>query len=65
MKRASHHIFFCNSVHVDPNIALRETAEEPRLPSATRLLADWNGDLDEDTMEALTEALRPGRHEVS
>lgn len=63
MKRASHHIFFCNSVHSEPNLALHEDTDTP--PSATRLLADWNGDLDEDTMEALTEALRPGRHEVS
>jgi hypothetical protein len=65
MKRTGHHIVVCNSVHVQPTLVPREQ-EEPQLPpSPIRLLASWHGELDEDMLEALSEALRPRRHEVS
>ncbi len=65
MKRASHHILFCNSVHAEPAHLEAEKEDRCRPPSSIALLASWNGEMDEDTLEALTEALRPRPREIS
>jgi hypothetical protein len=58
MKRNQHHIRFANSIH-NPGPA---SAPEKSAPDKIwHSLLTWNTRLDEDTLEALTEALRPRR----
>jgi hypothetical protein len=58
MKRNQHRVRTCNSVHTSDPAPAAESAEANK---AWRHLLTWNTHLDEDTLEALTEALRPRR----
>ncbi len=57
MKRNQHHIRYGGSVHTSPGVVPGKPAPDKTWHN----LLTWPTRLDEDTLEALTEALRPRR----